>query len=82
VNLKCPQSGDSKLIPIRSVVHDPEDSMAKDEISHVLAAMQTLFPWNIPSDILEDLDAWERKNNQFSIDNFEKGIEDVFRELK
>ena len=53
--------------------------MTPEEIARVHAAMQKLLPLNIPDDVAADLDAWERKLNQHGIDNFEKGIENVFR---
>ena len=50
-----------------------------EEIERTLAAMQTLEPFDIPPDVLADLEAWERKINQYGIDNAERGLEHVFR---
>ncbi len=53
--------------------------MTPEEIERTLAAMQTLEPFDIPPDVLADLEAWERKINQYGIDNAERGLEHVFR---
>ncbi len=53
--------------------------MSAEEIARVQAAMETIQPLDIPDDVAADLDEWERKINQYSIDNAEKGLEDVFR---
>ena len=53
--------------------------MSAEEIARVHAAMEKILPLDIPDDVAADLDAWERKLDQYGIDNFEKGIEDVFR---
>jgi len=59
---------------------DSDDGpMSAEEIARVRAAMQKFLPLDIPDDVAADLDAWERKVNQYSIDNVEKGLEDVFR---
>ena len=55
------------------------DPVPPAEIARVLAAMQLLQPLEIPDGVGADLDAWERKLNQYGIDNIDKGIEDVFR---
>ena len=53
--------------------------MSAEEIARVQAAMERFQPLDIPDDVATDLDKWERKVNQYSIDNAEKGLEDVFR---
>lgn len=53
--------------------------MSAEEIARVQAAMEKIQPLDIPDDVAADLDEWERKVNQYSIDNAEKGLEDVFR---
>ncbi len=53
--------------------------MSAEEIARVQAAMKRFQPLDIPDDVAADLDEWERKVNQYSIDNAEKGLEDVFR---
>ena len=44
-----------------------------DEIARILAAMNRLMPLEIPADVTADLDAWERKLNQGSIDHTDAG---------
>ena len=56
-----------------------DEPMSAEEIARVQAAMKTILPLDIPNDVAADLDAWESKINQYSIDNAEKGLEDVFR---
>jgi hypothetical protein len=36
-------------------------------------------PLEIPDDVAADLDAWERKLNQYGIDHADEGVEDAFR---
>jgi hypothetical protein len=66
-----------------SIVVLPEDDenspMSPEEIARVLAAMKRLLPLEIPDDVAADLDAWERRLDQYGIDHSESGIEDVFR---
>lgn len=51
-----------------------------DEIARTLAAMRmNRLSFDIPPDVAADLDEWERKLNQYGIDNAERGLEDVFR---
>lgn len=55
--------------------------MTPEEIERTLAAMRANrnLSFEIPPDVLADLEAWERKINQYSIDTAERGLEDVFR---
>ena len=53
--------------------------MSPEEIARVLAAMERLEPLDIPEDVAADLDAWERKVNEYGIAHAEDGLEDVFR---
>jgi hypothetical protein len=53
--------------------------MSPEEIAFTLSEMKKILPLDIPEDVSADLEAWERKVNQYSIDNFEKGFEDVFQ---
>jgi hypothetical protein len=52
--------------------------MSPEEITHVLAAMQQLEPWDLPEDVAAELDAWERKINQHGIAHRDPSMEDVF----
>jgi hypothetical protein len=71
--------GTEVILTIGSRVHDDDGPMSPEEIARVHAAMQKLLPFDIPDDVAADLDAWDRKVNQYGIDNADKGIEDVFR---
>ena len=55
-------------------------TMTPEEIKRTLAAMRANYqPFDLPPDVAADLDEWERKINQYGIDNAERGLEDVFR---
>lgn len=71
--------GTEVVVTSRENVPNDDAPMSPEEIARVLAAMRQSQPWEIPDDVAADLDAWERKVNQYGIDNAEKGIEDVFR---
>ena len=49
--------------------------MTPEEIARVLAAMQKVEPLDIPQDVADDLDAWERKVVQYGIDKMDKDEE-------
>jgi hypothetical protein len=67
--------GTEVLVTIGTSIPDDDGPMSPQEIARIHAAMQTLLPFEIPEDVAADLDAWERKVNQFGIDNTDKGIE-------
>jgi hypothetical protein len=71
--------GTEVLLTIGTSGPDDDGPMSPEEIARVHAAMQTLLPLDIPDDVAADLDAWERKVNQYGIDNADRGVEDVFR---
>jgi len=71
--------GTEVVVTSKADVRDDDGPMSPEEIARVHAAMQKLLTFDIPEDVAADLDAWERKVNQYGIDNFEKGLEDVFR---
>ena len=56
------------------VVYD-DGPMSPEEIARVLAAMRRLQPLEIPDDVAADLDAWERKLDQYGIDHADEGGE-------
>jgi len=70
--------GTTLSIPLPGGVND-DSPMTPEEIARTLAAMQLIQPLDIPPEVAADLDEWERKTNQYGIDNFERGLEDVFR---
>jgi len=71
--------GTEVVLTIGTSLPSDDGPMSPEEIARVHAAMQALLPLDIPDDVAADLDAWERKLNQYGIDNMDKGIEDVFR---
>jgi len=71
--------GTEVLLTIGTDIPDDDGPMSLAEISRVHAAMQKLLPLDIPDNVAADLDAWERKVNQYGIDNADRGVEDVFQ---
>lgn len=53
--------------------------MTPEEITHTLAAMDRIEPMELTAEQAADLEDWERKVNEYTISNLDKGIEDVFR---
>jgi hypothetical protein len=51
----------------------------EDEIARTLAAMELVEPFDLTPDEKAHLEGWEQKINEYTIANFDKGIEDVFR---
>jgi hypothetical protein len=49
------------------------------EIAATLAAMDKVEPFEMTDEERAAAEAWERKVNDYSIANFDKGLEDVFR---
>lgn len=72
-----PEGTEVEVTPLPSDRHD--ESMTPSEIEHVLAAMQTLLPLEIPGDVASDLDQWEAEINRHGIEHGERGVEHVFR---
>jgi len=67
-------------IPRSKGLSNDDLPMTQEEIERTLAAMQAnRQPLDLPPDVTADLDEWERKINQYGIDNAERGLEDVFR---
>jgi hypothetical protein len=59
---------------------DQDDGpMTPEEIERLRVAMRQLQPLDIPTDTAAELEEWERKTNQYSIDNADRGIDEVFR---
>ncbi len=71
--------GTEVTLTIGTDVADDDGPMSPEQIARVLAAMGQMQPLEIPDDVAEDLDAWERKLNQHGIDHAGKGVEDAFR---
>ena len=49
------------------------------EIAEALAAMEKLEPLEMTDEERAEAEAWEKKVNDYSIANMDKGIEDLFR---
>ena len=53
--------------------------MTPREIAETLAAMDKIEPFEMTEEDRASADAWERKVNEYTIANMDRGIEDVFR---
>ena len=60
-------------------LQDNDRPMTPAEIAQTLAAMSTVEPFEMTEEERVAADAWERKVNDYTIANLDKGIEDVFR---
>jgi hypothetical protein len=49
------------------------------EIEAALAAMDQVEPFDMTDEERAEADAWEKKVNDYTIANMDKGIEDLFR---
>lgn len=58
---------------------DDEEPLTPEEIQRIFAAMARVEPLDISEEDEPTLSAWEKKVNDYSIANNDKGIEDVFR---
>ena len=71
--------GTEVVLTIKTQGNDDDGPMSPEEIAHVLSSMARVQSLEIPDDVEADLAEWERKLDQHSIENADKGIEDVFR---
>jgi hypothetical protein len=53
--------------------------MSPEEIAQTLAAMEKVEPFDMTAEEAAELEAWERKVEEYTVANLDKGIEDVFR---
>ena len=60
-------------------LQDNDRPMTPAEIAQTLAAMSGLEPFDMTDEERAAADAWEKKVNDYTIANLNKGIEDVFR---
>lgn len=56
----------------------PDRPMNAEEIAATLAAMDKVEPFDMTDEERAAADAWEKKVNDYTIANMDKGIEDVF----
>jgi len=71
--------GTEVLLTIDTAVADGDGPLPPEEIARVLAAMQKIEPFDWSDEERSAADAWEKKVNDYTIANLDKGIEDVFR---
>jgi len=71
--------GTEVVLSIGTDIADDDGPISPEEIARVLAAMGRMQPLEIPDDVAADLDAWERKLDQYGIDHAGEGIEDASR---
>jgi hypothetical protein len=57
---------------------DDNRPMTPSEISETIAAMQKVEPFDMTDEERASADAWDKKVNDYSIANMDRGIEDVF----
>jgi hypothetical protein len=58
---------------------DNDRPMTPEEIAETLAAMEKVEPLDMTDEERAAADEWEKKVNDYTIKNFDKGLEDVFR---
>jgi hypothetical protein len=58
---------------------DNDRPMTPEEITATLAAMEQVEPFDMTDQERAEADAWERKVNDYTIANLDKGVEDLFR---
>jgi hypothetical protein len=61
------------------VPSDNDVAMTASEIAATLAAMDKVEPFDMTDEERADADAWEKKVNDYTIANLDRGIEDIFR---
>jgi len=70
--------GTEVLLTIDTDIPDNDGPMAPEEIARVLARMEKIEPFDWTPEERATADAWEKKVNEYSIANMDKGMEDVF----
>ena len=70
--------GTEVLLTIGRNIPDDNAPMSPEEIARVLAAMEKLEPFDWTDEDRTAADAWEKKINDYTIANMDKGMEDVF----
>lgn len=60
-------------------IPDNDRPMTPDEITQTLAAMARVEPFDMSDEERAQANAWEKKVNDYTIANMDRGIEDVFR---
>ena len=57
---------------------DNDRAMTSSEIAETLAAMDKVEPFDMTDEERASADAWEKKVNDYTIANMDRGIEDLF----
>ena len=57
---------------------DNDRPMTPSEIAETLAAMDKVEPFDMTDEERAEADAWQKKVNDYSIANMDRGLEDVF----
>jgi len=71
--------GTELLISLPNGTTHEDGPMSPEEIARVLAAMEKCEPFDWSDEERAAADVWEKKVNDYTIANIDKGIEDVFR---
>src|SRR3954451_23475846 len=58
---------------------DNDRPPTQEEITAALAAMEKMEPFEMTDEERAEAEAWEKKVNDYTIANMDKGIEDLFR---
>jgi hypothetical protein len=58
---------------------DKDRPPTPEEIATALAAMEKVEPFEMTEEERAEAEAWEKKVNDYTIANMDKGIEDLFR---
>ncbi len=59
-------------------LEDNDRPMTPSEIAEALAAMEKVEPFDMTDEERASADAWEKKVNDYTIANMDRGVEDVF----
>ena len=70
--------GTEVFLTIGTNIPDDDAPMSSEEIARVLAAMEKVEPFDWTPEERTAADAWEKRNNDYSIANMDKGLENVF----
>jgi hypothetical protein len=70
--------GTEVLLTIGTDFPEDDGPMPPEEIARVLAAMEKIEPFDWAPEERAAADAWEKKANDYTIANMDRGMEDVF----
>jgi hypothetical protein len=58
---------------------DDDVLLTREEVIHILAAMERLKPWDLPTETASELEEWERRINQRGLEHRDPSMEDAFQ---